>query len=57
MTSNGTLKFNYRPVQKLGSRDVYHRLVDYSGASLPSIKKSIYLSTLAIIVSSLLFVP
>ncbi|KYM99035.1 Carbonic anhydrase 2, partial [Cyphomyrmex costatus] len=31
--SNGTLKFNYRPIQKLGNRKVYHRLEGYINAS------------------------
>jgi len=56
MTSNGTLKFNYRPLQKLGSRDVYHRLADYSRASIAS-TNTFYLSTLAFIISSRLFSP
>ncbi|XP_018354214.1 PREDICTED: carbonic anhydrase 2-like isoform X1 [Trachymyrmex septentrionalis] len=31
--SNGTLKFNYRPIQKLGDRRVYHRLEGYINTS------------------------
>ncbi|XP_043289086.1 putative carbonic anhydrase 3 isoform X2 [Venturia canescens] len=55
MSSNGTLKFNYRPVQKLGHRDVYHRLVDYSGASI-STESRFCLTILAAIFSSLMLV-
>lgn len=31
--SNGTLKSNYRPIQNLGNRKVYHRLEGYVTAS------------------------
>ncbi|KAL6259510.1 hypothetical protein P5V15_009428 [Pogonomyrmex californicus] len=40
-SSNGTLKFNYRPIQKLGNRKVYHRLEGYVSAS-SSITYSVY---------------
>ncbi|KAI4487824.1 hypothetical protein M0802_011784 [Mischocyttarus mexicanus] len=30
---NGTLKFNYRPIQSLGNRDVYYNLPGYSNAT------------------------
>lgn len=36
--SNGTLKFNYRPIQNLGNRKVYHRLEGYVNTS-SSVKK------------------
>ncbi|XP_076162243.1 putative carbonic anhydrase 3 [Ptiloglossa arizonensis] len=32
-TSNGTLDFNYRPIQSLGDRKVYHHLAGYSTAT------------------------
>ncbi|KAL6427637.1 hypothetical protein ACFW04_008836 [Cataglyphis niger] len=32
-SNNGTLKYNYRPIQKLGNRKVYHRLDGYNSAS------------------------
>ncbi|XP_031849868.1 carbonic anhydrase 4 isoform X2 [Nomia melanderi] len=34
-TDNGTLSFNYRPVQALGGRKVHHRLDGYSLATVP----------------------
>lgn len=40
-SSNGTLKNNYRPIQDLGSRKVYHRLEGYVNSSL-SITSSVY---------------
>lgn len=36
--SNGTLKFNNRPIQYIGNRKVYHRLEGYINAS-SNIKK------------------
>jgi len=49
--SNGTLKFNYRPVQKLGDRKVYHRLEGYV---LPSEASSLSSTMIYIILNVLL---
>jgi len=50
--SNGTLKFNYRPAQKLGDRKVYHRLDGYvlhnKASSLSSIMTHIIFSVLLV---------
>ncbi|XP_077262128.1 LOW QUALITY PROTEIN: carbonic anhydrase [Temnothorax americanus] len=42
-SSNGTLKFNYRPVQNLGNRKVYHRLEGYNSASSKISRNMIYI--------------
>ncbi|XP_029672106.1 carbonic anhydrase 2-like isoform X2 [Formica exsecta] len=45
---NGTLKYNYRPIQELGNRKVYHRLDGYNSAS------SLYSSIICTVVNVLL---
>ncbi|CAL7948701.1 unnamed protein product [Xylocopa violacea] len=35
-TNNGTLSFNYRPIQALGERKIYHHLDRYSAATIHS---------------------
>ncbi|XP_029162999.1 carbonic anhydrase-like [Nylanderia fulva] len=50
-SNNGTLKSNYRPVQQLGDRNVYHRLDGYAVSSA-----SLYASSVICMVVSVLLV-
>ncbi|XP_070164806.1 carbonic anhydrase 2-like isoform X2 [Polyergus mexicanus] len=49
---NGTLKYNYRPIQELGDRKVYHRLDGYNSAS--SLYSSIICTILNVLLVNLL---
>lgn len=50
-SNNGTLKFNYRPEQELGDRQVYHRLDGYEVSNASSLYTS---NTICTVVSILL---
>ena len=40
-SSHGKIKFNYRPIQEIGIRDVYHHMEGYSASSFLSSSLSV----------------
>lgn len=52
MSSDGNIKSNYRPIQELGSRDVYHHIEGYSSSS--AVESSLLITVLSFFIVKLI---